>query len=206
MVEQAAARMVISTMNQVSESESLSPGQIWRFYTDFWAVWRWSAGLVTVLAAAVWMVGWMQNESVQPLYLAGLIPTVSLLLSLVVSASPVTLNALGIHGQTFFGQRRFVAWDDVQELELKNLFGLRYLRLAGTDGESPLWLPLFWKRPDAFAAAVHELAGASHPCTTALEQSGFLIDESIELSQLETGMRPAAVHPAAEIISRPPEM
>jgi hypothetical protein len=75
---------------------------------------------------------------------------------------PVGFSAEGIHGYSFWGRRRFVAWPAVTKARTFGLLNLKYLRIYGADGRVT-WLPLFPSKRAEFQQEIRKFAPVGNP-------------------------------------------
>lgn len=89
------------------------------------------------------------------------LPASSLLLTWLLSIlCPASFSAAGIYGHSFWGNRRFVRWDDISEVRKFRFFNLPWLRIRARSDGKVTWLALFQSRPVEFQTEIQRLAPA----------------------------------------------
>lgn len=87
-----------------------------------------------------------------------------------------TVTAEGVSGQSLLGKPGFVAWTDIAEMQPVRIGNLEFVRLIGTHGEQPVWLPLFSRH--AAGAPAAEIAWGPH--AGAAEALGLLRTATVQ--------------------------
>jgi hypothetical protein len=75
---------------------------------------------------------------------------------------PIAFSVNGVYAHSFWGNRRFIAWQDVASARTLQLLNLRWLRIYSTDGKVT-WLAMFQSRGSAFRQEIRRLAPADSP-------------------------------------------
>ena len=92
------------------------------------------------------------------------LPASSLVLTwLLAILCPAGFSAGGIYGHSFWGNRRFVRWDDVAEVRKFRFFNLPWLRIRAKSNGKVTWLALFQARPVEFQKEIQRLAPPGSP-------------------------------------------
>jgi hypothetical protein len=58
-------------------------------------------------------------------------------------AYSVSVSPRGIRGRTFWGRKRFIAWEDMNHVRRLGVPPFRFLRFRTNAGGPPMWFPLF---------------------------------------------------------------
>ena len=75
----------------------------------------------------------------------------------------VKFGSNGVYGHSFWGVRRFIAWQEIAEIRPFRLLNLRFLRLYRSDRTGPTWIPLFLASRSEWVEEVRRLAPSENP-------------------------------------------
>ena len=152
---------------------------ILKFKMPFWAV-MWMLIVGNVLGFGLLLSFVIEGRahltvSLQHLFIVVWISTLigDILLGFICAAYfKVKLNPHGISCFYCWGIYSFVLWDEMREVKIFNLLGLKYIRGVFRNSRIQLWVPLFIKNRKGFSAALCEFAPVSNLLRQAFEQNG----------------------------------
>ncbi len=78
----------------------------------------------------------------------------------------------GIHGRTFWGRARYIAWEDMTTAAMTRTPPLRFMCLGAEDGRAPLWVPWFIRKRGLFRQDVLAKVAEDHPLRNILAPEG----------------------------------
>ncbi len=124
-------------------------------------------GIALILIKHRFAVNWMSLLKVIAFSIPIVIP---LILSLAFTWAftmfllfPSYVSSSGIHGHSFWGVRRFIAWSDIVRAKKFNLMNLAYICLYSASNASILWFPLFQSPHVEFVNEIVKFAPPNSP-------------------------------------------
>ena len=76
---------------------------------------------------------------------------------------PDIISSEGIRGHSFWGVRRSIRWQDIEEIRVFRLFHLRFLRLYSSVDHKVTWIGLFHARMQEFRREIQGVAPSDSP-------------------------------------------
>jgi hypothetical protein len=140
------------------------------FRSSFMTLWRWTTLLCAIVAAAVYVGGWLTGNTPTLPSTAAAALTVGGLFGLAVLVCPVYVFPHGVRCYNFWGLYQTVTWEEISTIQKRYVFGLPYLTVRPAAGGGPIWLPLYLSNMERFVTAVRDRAGDDHPLVAELER------------------------------------
>lgn len=78
-------------------------------------------------------------------------------------AYSIAVDARGIHGRTFWGRKRFMAWEDMNRIRRVGMPPFRFLRFRTNAGGPPMWIPLFVSGKSRLQKRIAATVPKGHP-------------------------------------------
>jgi hypothetical protein len=139
------------------------------FRSSFLVLWRWTTIYCAVLGGLLYLTTWMDGHPMPPDVTTTIALGLGAIFALAVVGFPVYVSADGIRCYNFYGIYHTVSWANMQRLQIRSLFGLRYLVIDASGSGSEIWLPLYLSDMPGFVASVREYAGEQHALVQLLE-------------------------------------
>ena len=84
---------------------------------------------------------------------------VPLLTILFTKCFPVIVKTEGLRSYNAFGFYKDIIWEDIRNIKLINLLGVKYIRIYSISKESPIWIPLWLKDNHSFLKSIKSCGG-----------------------------------------------
>jgi hypothetical protein len=146
------------------------------FRISFWRVLSWALGYGLSVGLIVGAISSYLAGQPLAIYMfvvaavAGLLVGM-LLVAIMVAVFATRVGATHVKAFDVWGLPRTMEWHEMVSARVVNIAGLAFIRVAGGVGR-PLWIPLFHRRQQDFAAAVRELSPHDNVLQAALPRTG----------------------------------
>ncbi len=123
-----------------------------------------------LLGAGIYLFSMFLGRPVSAPPTIGLAILISTMFAAAALLFPVYVLSGGIRCYDFFGFYQTIDWDEMGEMKVSSMLGLKYLVVNRVKKPDQIWIPLYLYDGAGFKGAVRERAGKGHGLVEALER------------------------------------